>query len=57
MAPSWVQPTAVHAEALEQDRPVICRMYAPAGFGLGCSAQEVPFQTSARVTSEKLLLM
>jgi hypothetical protein len=49
-APRLEDPTAVHAVEDVHDTPEKPLPCAPAGFGVGCTAQEVPFQRSASVT-------
>jgi hypothetical protein len=56
-APASVHPTALHADAVEHETPVICRMKVPLGLALGCTAHAEPFHCSARVTVLKLSLM
>ena len=48
--PRLEPPTAVHAVEDVHDTPEKPLPCAPAGFGVGCTAQEVPFHRSASVT-------
>lgn len=48
--PRLEAPTAMHAVEDVHDTPEKKLNCAPDGFGVGCTAQEVPFQRSASVT-------
>jgi hypothetical protein len=47
----WYDPTAVQAVAEVHDTASSPLPVAPGGLGVVCTAQEVPFHTSANVTS------